>query len=134
MKTSWIFIFSAGKWQHVIDPASGITTDPTHQPTHHQHHLMDTPENLLGWAQDIGPATTEFVKRNLQERRDFANGLKKVSGHCGEQCAENGRSGWKPPAEYALERDILTFERLRSILKNELYKRTQPPSDNNTAA
>lgn len=111
---------------HVIDPTSGFTTDPNHQPTHHQQHLMDTPENLLIWAQNIGPATAEFVKRNLQERHDFANGLKGVQGLRRAVRKELWTDRLEAACQYALALNILTFERLRSILKNELYKRIQP--------
>ncbi len=111
---------------HVIEPTSGFTTDPSHQPPHHQYHICDTQEALLQWAQDIGPATSEFVTRNFQERRDFANGLKGIRALRRTVRKEEWTDRLEVACQYALERNLLTFERLRSILKNELYKRIQP--------
>ena len=111
---------------HGIDKTSGFTTDPNHQPSHHQHHLLDTQDALLQWAQDVGPATETFVKRNFQERRDFANGLKGIRALRRTVRREAWTDRLEAACQYALERNILTFERLHSILKHERYKRTQP--------
>lgn len=108
---------------HEIKPGAGISTDPAHQPPHHRHHVGDSPDALRAWAKDIGPATLQLVQRNLEERRDFANGLKGVRALRRDVRREGWQARLEQACSYALTRNILTYDRLRSILRHEPYRR-----------
>lgn len=112
---------------HPLQHGPGITTNPAHQPPHHRHHVSDSPDSLRSWAQDIGPATLQFVQRNLEERRDFANGLKGIRALRRDVRREAWQDRLEQACAYAVARNILTYDRLRSILVHESYLR-QPPA------
>jgi transposase len=50
------------------DRPGGHTTDPAHQPESHRRHLACTPDQLLQWAAQTGPATAAVVAGLLPAR------------------------------------------------------------------
>lgn len=108
---------------HRLQVGPGLSTHPAHRPPHHQYHLSDTPDALREWAQDYGPATLAFVSKHLEERRDFANGLKSIRALRRDVRKEGWSERLEAACHYALTRNILTYDRLRSIMKKELYRR-----------
>lgn len=113
---------------HRLQLEAGETTDPAHLAPSHRHHLNDSPDALRQWAQEIGSATLQFVLHNLNERRDFANGLKAVRALRREVRREAWQDRLEPACSYAVTRNIFTYSRLRSILQHETYRRTQSPN------
>ncbi|WP_085276205.1 IS21 family transposase [Pseudogulbenkiania subflava] len=113
---------------HEIKLGAGISTDPSHLAPHHRHHVGDSPDALRAWAKDIGPATLQLVQRNLEERRDFANGLKGIRALRRDVRREGWQERLEQACSYALARNILTYDRLRSILRHEPYRRDKASS------
>jgi transposase len=53
---------------HVRKFFPGTTTEPTHMPEKHAHHLQWTPGRLMNWAQTLGPEVLLWVKTQLQRK------------------------------------------------------------------
>ncbi|SMC25649.1 Transposase [Andreprevotia lacus DSM 23236] len=113
---------------HRLQLDAGVTTDPEHLAPRHRHHVNDSPESLRQWAQDVGPATLQFVQHNLDERRDFASGLKAIRALRRDVRREAWQDRLEPACSYAVSRNILTYGRLQSILRHETYRRTPSPN------
>jgi transposase len=56
------------------------TTVTEHMPKSHQAHRQWSPGRFLNWATDIGPATAEIVKRQLQDRPHPEHGYRACLG------------------------------------------------------
>jgi hypothetical protein len=63
---------------HRIDPTPGISTRREHLAPNHHQFQDSKPLALLEWAAAIGPANHLYIPGNLDERRDFATGLRAV--------------------------------------------------------
>lgn len=115
---------------HVIANGSGITTVPDHMPPHHRYQKDAEPTALLEWGSSIGPATHEYVRRNLMERRDFANGLKAIRALRRDVRQEQWHDRLEPACAYALALNSLSYERLHAILRThaDQRRRTAIPS------
>lgn len=105
---------------HKINPDRGFSTLSEHLAPNHGHFQDSQPEALLAWAEGIGQETFRYVRDNLARRRDFATGLKAVIA-----LKRDVRKGdISPPrlesaCAYANSLNILSSERLRSIIRNE---------------
>lgn len=105
---------------HRVDTNRGVSTLREHLAPHHGQFHDSQPEMLLSWAEGIGLATLFYVRRNLEERRDFATGLRAVVA-----LRRDVRKGQISPSRlesactYANSLNILSSERLRSILRND---------------
>lgn len=115
---------------HVITDGPGITTVPDHMPPHHRYQKDAEPEALLEWGSSIGPATHEYVRRNLTERRDFANGLKAIRALRRDVRQEQWQDRLESACTYALALNSLSYERLHAILRThaDQRRRTAIPS------
>ncbi|MFW9082549.1 IS21 family transposase [Pseudomonas sp. P2757] len=105
---------------HKLDLERGFSTLSEHLAPNHSHFQDSQPEALLAWAEGIGQETLRYVKDNLARRRDFATGLRAVIA-----LKRDVRKGDISPARlesactYANSLNILSSERLRSIIRNE---------------
>ncbi|MHC8376883.1 Mu transposase domain-containing protein [Pseudomonas sp. MDT1-16] len=118
----WLYIVHQRRIisSHQINPERGFSTLSEHLAPNHGYFQDSQPEALLAWAGGIGQETLRYVKDNLARRRDFATVLKAVIG-----LKRDVRKGdISPPrlesaCAYANSLNILSSERLRSIIRNE---------------
>lgn len=103
---------------HALAQGVGVTTVPEHLPPQHRHQRDTQPEALLAWAKSIGPATYAYARRNLEERPDFANGLRAVIALQRDTRKEQLHDRLESACAYALELNCLGYGRLRSILRS----------------
>lgn len=104
---------------HQVELGRGVSTLREHLSPNHGHFQDSQPEMLLAWAQSIGPETFFYVKKNLDDRRDFATGLRAVVAL--RRDVRKGQilsSRLESACAYANSLNILSSERLRSILRN----------------
>ena len=60
--------------------AGGYTTRTEHMPSHHRFYASWSPERILGWAREIGPAVETLLGRVLDEREHPEQGFKVALG------------------------------------------------------
>lgn len=97
----------------------GQTLLPDHMPPHHRHQNDSSIDDLLAWAQSVGPNTYEFVQRNFSERAHFANGYKTVKNlrsWARESCSPERL---ERACTYAIKIRALSLDRLKSIIRHE---------------
>ena len=105
---------------HKLKKQRGFSTLSEHLAPNHSHFQDSQPEALLVWAEAIGQETLRFVKDNLALRRDFATGLKAVIALKRDvRKGEISSSRLESACAYANGLNILSSERLRSIIRNE---------------
>jgi hypothetical protein len=97
---------------------SGQTTLQEHMPLEHLRHSEEDPEALILWAQDIGVNTLAWVNQNLQQRRDYANGLKSVRRLRRWAREEQNHHRLESACGFALSINAFTFQRLQTIIRN----------------
>ncbi|WP_339437324.1 MULTISPECIES: IS21 family transposase [unclassified Pseudomonas] len=112
---------------HRIDTTPGVSTLREHlAPNHHQFQDSQPPA-LLAWAADIGPETHLYVQRNLEDRRDFATGLRAVTALKRDVRKEQiPHQRLESACAYANSLGIVSSERLRAILRNGSDLRRPP--------
>lgn len=118
---------------HRLMNAPGLSTLPEHRPPNHRYYQEGQPAALLDWAEKIGPATREFVRRNLEERQQFATGLKAMNNL--RQLVRKEQLSvvrLEPACAYALKLNTLSISRLKAILRNRADTRQvqSPPTSN----
>ncbi|WP_410480347.1 IS21 family transposase [Pseudomonas sp. DCA-1] len=105
---------------HRIEKDRGVSTLREHLAPNHCQFQDSQPAVLLSWAEGIGPATLYFVQKNLEDRRDFATGLRAIIS-----LRRDVRKEQIPPSRlesacaYANSLNTLSSERLRAILRND---------------
>ncbi len=111
---------------HVRSYVQGqCTTVPEHQPPGHRHHAEWTPQKLVKWAHDNGPATAQVVEAILISKphphQGFHSclGLRSLAKRYGPQRLEAA-------AERALAIHGLSYKSIRSMLINGLDKLPLP--------
>lgn len=107
---------------------SGRTTLDEHLPDHHRLYKEGSPEALIEWAQSIGPSTTLFIQRSLEEKRYFAMRLKSAQSLRRDARKENWQGRIESACTYALAMNCLSFDRLRSILRTNSDVRVSQPA------
>ncbi len=60
---------------HKRGPAGSCTTDPAHQTEAHRAQALRTPEEVLRWASDIGPAMTLVIQAQFRRHKVALQGL-----------------------------------------------------------
>ena len=104
----------------------GRTTEPDHMPLNHRRQHDNDPQALLKWAQQMGPHTLSYVSRNLQDRQQFANGLKTVQRLRRLVREEQIHHRIESVCAYAVRINALPFDRLETILRNNSDLRSNP--------
>lgn len=105
---------------HKLGLNRGISTLNEHLAPNHSQFQDSQPDALVASAESVGQETLRYVKDNLARRRDFATGMKAVIG-----LKRDVRKGDISPSRlesacaYANSLNILSSERLRSIIRNE---------------
>ncbi|MDP5764869.1 IS21 family transposase [Pseudomonas aeruginosa] len=112
---------------HRLNSSSGVSTLSEHLAPNHRHFQEGQPHVLLEWARQVGPATQTFVQRNLEERQQFATGLRAVVSLRQMLRKEQiSTARLESACSYALTLGTLSVTRLRAILRNEAdLRRTQ---------
>lgn len=103
---------------HSISLSIGKTTNAEHMPIEHLRHAEGDPEELLLWAKDIGSNVYEWVRQNLQHRRDYANAVKSVVKLRSWARTEQNYHRLDSACEFALSISELTFQRLQLIVRS----------------
>ena len=127
-------IFSRGQRiaSHPRARKRGFSTVAEHMPKAHRAHRQWSPGRFLNWAQAIGPATLEVVKRQLQHRAHPEHGYRACLG-----LLNLARRYSKSRLEAACERALLihspSYRSVNSILKQGLDRQPlardeDPPS------
>jgi Transposase and inactivated derivatives len=113
---------------HQLCSSSGRSTLMDHMPLEHQRQSDQSPETLLEWAQSVGPNVATWVRHNLQQRRDFANGLKSVRNLRRWIREEQNHERIDPACEFAMKLGAFSFSRLKSIINNRSDQRAMAES------
>ncbi len=101
------------------------TTVGEHQPPEHRHHAEWTPQKLVKWAHEAGPATGEVVdailisKSHPHQGFHSCLGLRSLSRHYGKDRLEAA-------CRRALLIRGLSYKSIRSTLKNGLDQQALP--------
>ena len=103
---------------HLLCLTIGRSTLIDHMPLEHQRQSEQDPEVLLAWAESMGTHVLAWVRSNLQQRRDFANGLKSVGCLRRWVREEQNHARLDPACEFALKLGALSFSRLKSIINH----------------
>lgn len=104
---------------HPLLTAPGKSTHYDHMPDEHKHQAGQEPESLLEWAENIGPSVRRWIQLNLEQRRDFANGLKSARQFRNWVREEQNHPRAESGCEFALRYGILSFQQLKRIIKNQ---------------
>lgn len=116
--------------RHNVDVITAVVSDPNHQPPDHQYASNSTPDKILAWATSIGPATQQFVKRNLADTRHYAAKLKSLINLRNEV----NRQGWQENLEQActfvIKMNCFSVSRLCAVLKRHTFQ--ADPANNRT--
>ena len=99
-----------------------------HMPKSHQAHREWSPGRFLNWARQIGPCTTEVVKRNLQDRPHPEHGYRACLGllNLGKRYSYQRL---ERSCERALRIRSTTYQSISSILKQGLDQITEPTAE-----
>lgn len=98
----------------------GFTRDENHMPQAHRFYLNATPTNLLAWAKTVSPHISALCTavyahhRHPQPATNFCLALKRFVEESADVSALDGA------AVYAMERQIFTMDRFRSIVSREV--------------
>jgi len=97
----------------------GKSTHPEHMPDEHRYQAEQTPEELLVWADSIGPHVKKWVQLNIEQKRHYANGLKSARRLKKWARQEQNKERLDSGCEFVLRYNILSFEHLKRIIKNK---------------
>ena len=105
-----------------------FSTLPEHMPSSHRQHREWSPGRFLNWAQQIGPATLEVVKRQLQDLPHPEHGYRRCLG-----LLNHARRYSKARLEAACERALAihspSYRSVSSILKQGLDRQPLPEEE-----
>ncbi len=103
------------------------TTVNAHMPKAHREYAEWTPERLVRWAQETGPATAKLVEVILTSRPHPQHGFRACLG-----IMRLGKSYTTPRLEAASRRALAigacSYKSVESILKNGLDRKSLPPT------
>lgn len=103
---------------HIRRFTHGMTTHEEHRPHNHKIHAQHDPEMLLKWSQNLGEYGQQWVQKNLQYRKDYANGLKAVIRLKAWLQAEQQYDQLELACEFVLRYEIFGFQELMNTFKN----------------
>jgi transposase len=105
----------------------GHTTLPEHMPRHHREYVQWSPERLIRWARQTGPATAQVVEQILASRAHPVQGYRaglgvlRLGKHHGAQRLEAA-------CVRALALNALSYQSIKSILAHGLESQPLPPT------
>ena len=102
------------------------TTIPEHMPKAHQHYRDWTPERLVRWAEQTGPATAKVVAHILASRPHPQQGFRSCLGimRLGKTYSP---ARLEAACQRALALDAYAYRSIESILKHGLDQHPLPP-------
>lgn len=110
---------------HALRAEAGRSTFQDHMPIEHLRQCEQDPDTLLEWAEGVGPNVLAWVRGNLQQRRDFANGLKSARNLRRWAREEQAHERLDSACAFAIKLGVLSFQRLKSIVSNRSDQRVQ---------
>lgn len=102
----------------------GFSTVPEHMPAAHRAHLEWTPQRLIHWGQDIGPATAIAVTRLLEERKHPEHGYRACLGLL-SLAKRYGKPRLEAGCALALQIGACQYRHVRDILANNRDRNSQ---------
>ena len=105
----------------------GHTTVLAHMPRHHREYVEWSPQRLVRWAQQIGPATAQVVEQILASRAHPVQGYRAGLGvlRLGKQ---HGPARLEAACVRALALRTLSYQSIKSILAHGLENQPLPPT------
>ena len=105
----------------------GHTTLPEHMPRHHREYVQWSPERLIRWARQTGPATAQVVEQILAARAHPVQGYRAGLGvlRLGKQ---HGSARLEAACVRALVLNALSYQSIKSILAHGLENQPLPPT------
>jgi transposase len=102
------------------------TTVPEHMPKAHQRYLEWTPERLVRWAEQTGPATAQVIAHILASRPHPQQGFRSCLGimRLGKTYSP---ARLEAACQRALALEAYAYRSIASILKHGLDQRPLPP-------
>ena len=112
-------------------PKGGHTTVPEHMPKPHREYASWTPERLVRWATQSGPATAELVATIMASRAHPQQGFRSCLGlmRLGKSF---GAERLEAACRRALDIRAHSYKSVHSILKNRLDEKPLPPPEEPT--
>ena len=105
-----------------------FSTLPEHMPSSHRQHWEWSPGRFLNWAKQIGPATLEVVKRQLQDLPHPEHGYRRCLGLL-NHARRYGKERLEAACERALAIHSPSYRSVSSILKQGLDRQALPEED-----
>jgi transposase len=111
---------------HVRSPQRGQhTTVPEHMPIAHREHAEWTPQRLLRWAEQVGPATAGVIQ-TLFERRAYPQHAFRAALGILRLAKGFGAERLEAASQRALRLGACSYKSLHSILKQGLDQQPLP--------
>jgi transposase len=103
----------------------GHTTLPEHMPRHHREYVQWSPERLIRWARQTGPATAQVVEQILASRAHPVQGYRAGLGvlRLGKH---HGATRLEAACARALALNALSYQSIKSILVHRLESQPLP--------
>lgn len=97
----------------------GHTTNQSHQPKSHQAYANLTPDNLIEWAKNIGPASLAAVEYQFDSRPHAVMGIRSCAS-LQRLAKEYGVNSFEAACKRAQRIGSLTIKSIKSILQRRL--------------
>ena len=111
---------------HCLLASPGVQTLAEHRPASHLYQANNEPDQLLVWAAQLGEQVQTWVQRNLEQRRNFANGLKSVRRLKRWAREQHNEERLESACAFALRFNILGFAQLKSIIEGNADRQLAP--------
>jgi len=103
----------------------GHTTVLAHMPRHHREYVEWSPERLVRWAQQTGPATAAVIEQILASRPHPVQGYRASLGVL-RLSTQHGAARLEAACGRALTLNALTYKSIKSILTHGLENQPLP--------
>jgi len=113
---------------HARSHSKPFTTLPEHMPSSHRQHRQWSPGRFLNWAKQIGPATLEVVKRQLEDLPHPEHGYRRCLGLL-NHARRYSKSRLEAACERALAIHSPNYRSVTSILKQGLDQQPLPQDE-----
>lgn len=122
-----IEVFNGGRRIAVksLDPSiSG--TDPSHMSPEHKEYFDSITTDYLEWSSLIGVAIHQWCKHHLENKRNFANGIKAVSKLKKLVVVEKDNMKIEACCAFAISLNSFSFTYLNDVVKQNLHTKVVP--------
>ena len=111
---------------HGLLASPGVQTLDDHRPVSHLYQAQNEPEQLLEWASRLGQHVHTWVKLNIAQRRNYANGLKSVRKLRRWAREQQNEGRLDSACAFALRFKHLGFAQLKSIVERNADQQLVP--------